>query len=71
MIIAVPADTAETTPETEPTVATPILQLLHKQPESESVSEAVPPTHIVVVPTIGGKVDITVTVVVVLHRPQE
>ena len=50
MIVAVPAPTPVTTPDNEPTVATPVPLLLHVPPEDASNNVVDVPAHIVVKP---------------------
>ena len=61
MIIEVPIATPETTPEADPTVATPVLLLLHVPPVTASVSVVVEPVQSVTVPRMAVGVGFTVT----------
>ena len=60
-MVLVPAATVETIPEVAPIVATPVLLLLHV-PLPASVSVAVDPRQIVVIPAIGAGVALTVVI---------
>jgi len=64
VIVAVPADAPVITPVEAPTVATPILLLLHVDVPEMSDSVDVPPTQTTIVPVIGAGVGLTVTFVV-------
>jgi len=57
----VPADTPVTIPVVDPTVATPILPLLHTPPPDTLLSVVVLPEHSVIVPVIDEGVLITLT----------
>lgn len=68
MITVVPSpETAVTTPELKPIVATKVLLLVHVPPAGKSVSAEVLPAHIVVVPLITPGAP-TVTDVVLLPQ---
>jgi hypothetical protein len=67
VIVALPKATPVTTPDV-PTVATPVLLLLHVPPEVASLSVADNPTHILGVPVIAA-IGETVATVVLLHTP--
>ena len=61
---AVPADTPPTTPVAAPTVAMPVLPLLHTPPPVASLSVVVCPTHTFIVPVMAAGAAIIVTVAV-------
>lgn len=64
MIVVVPAIVAETSPDDEPTVATPELLLVHEPPIEPSLSNDVSPAQMVVLPPIGPGSGLTVMAVV-------
>ena len=64
-IVAVPAITPVTTP-VDAIVATEVLALLHA-PLPSSLSDVVPPAHVVSVPAIAVGTGLTVTGVVLMH----
>ena len=59
---AVPADTPVTTPDAEPTVATPVLPEVHVPPAVASLSVVVSPAQTTAVPVIADGSGLTVTV---------
>lgn len=67
MIFAVPASTPVTIPELLPTVAMPVLPLVHVPPDGEELNVVVAPTHTVAVPVIADGVAFTVTTAVTLQ----
>ena len=52
--MAVPAETPVTTPDPDPTMATPKLPLVHVPPVEASLSEVVKPTQAFNVPVMGS-----------------
>ena len=66
VIFAVPAPTPVTTPLPEPTVATPVLPLVHAPPPA-SLSVMVRPAHTGVFPVMAAGVGLTVITVVVIQ----
>jgi hypothetical protein len=68
VIVAVPALTPVTTPDAVPTIATPVLLLLHVPPVEASARVVVLPTHVVSVP-VTGSIAFTVTTTLVLQPP--
>lgn len=62
-MVAVPAETAETAPEADPTVATPGLLLLHVPPDIAFIRDVALPAQIEVVPEIDEGVAFTVIVI--------
>ena len=62
-MVAVPADTPETTPA-ELTEAVSVLLLLHEPPVVPSLKEVVKPTHTLVVPPIAAGNGLTINVAV-------
>jgi hypothetical protein len=66
-MVDVPEATPPTTPVPEPTVATPVLLLLHEPPPVLLVSVVLLPTHMLVEPAIATGFADTVTVVVTLQ----
>lgn len=68
MIVVLPAPTPVTTPLEDPTVAMPVLLLLHVPPDVPSASAVAEPTHAVVVPVIAC-IGFTVTIAVMLQPP--
>ena len=60
-IIAVPAITPVTMPVPVPTVATPVLLLLHRPPAVTSNKATLAPSHITLVPVIAAGLGLTVT----------
>ena len=66
---AVPAETPVTIPVAEPTVATPVLLLLHIPPASESLKVTKAPGPRVDVPATGGPGIIQTTVKTVRTQP--
>jgi hypothetical protein len=68
VIVADPAATPETTPLTEPTIATEVLPLLHVPPTDASDRVAVNPIQYTEVsPPMGAGNGSTVTVVTAIH----
>ena len=71
MIVAVPADTALTTPVLALTVATAVLLDVYIPPDVAEVNVVVAPAHIVAVPvsasTLGSAFTVTVLVTLVEH----
>lgn len=65
-MVEVPDATPETIPELEPTVATPVLLLVHNPPPA-SLSVVIEPAHTSAVPLIDDGDGLTVTTVVVVH----
>ena len=65
-MVVVPAETPDTTPLSEPIVATEVL-LLQRPPATTSPNVTDDPAHTVVGPVIGLGVVLTVSVVIVLH----
>lgn len=59
-----PAVTPVTTPDTEPTVASATLLLLHEPPDVLFARAVVSPTHTLSVPVIGTGIGLTVIEVV-------
>lgn len=70
MITAVPALLPVTTPELEPTVATPVLPLVHVPPDGVELNVVVEPVHTVAVPVIEVGAVFTVTVAKAKHPPE-
>ena len=70
-MVTVPAATPVTTPVDEPTVAKPVLLLLHVPPVVAQASVVVAPSHTVSVPVIGNGFTLTFIVVVALVEPSE
>jgi hypothetical protein len=65
--VALPAATPVTIPDV-PTVATPVLLLLHVPPEAALLNVADNPTHMLGVPVIAA-IGETVATIVLLHAP--
>ena len=66
MIFAAPEATPVTMPEVEPTVAIPVLLLLHVPPVVPSPNVVVAPTHAEVLPVIASN-GVTVTIIEALQ----
>lgn len=62
-----PADTPVTIPVNDPTVAKPVLLLVHVPPALVLLKAVVNPAHTLVVPVIDAGGGFTVTVVVAMH----
>ena len=67
VINALPAKTPETTPEPEPTVAIPVLLLVHEPPPEASVNNVISPWHTYVLPAIADGSGFTVIGIVVMQ----
>ena len=64
-----PAVTPVTTPEPDPTVATPVAPLVHAPPDGEELRVVVAPVHNDAVPVIDEGVVLTVTGAITKHPP--
>ena len=64
-----PAATPETTPEPEPTVATPVLPLVQLPPDGDELKVVVAPVQTVAVPLIVPGAVLTVTVAMAKQPP--
>lgn len=67
-MVAVPADTPETRPD-GPTVAMPILLLLHDPPAVGQESDVLLPRQVAAVPEIAAGKILTVTLTLFEHPP--
>lgn len=70
VITDVPVATPVTTPEEEPTVAIPVLPLVHVPPDEVLLNVVVDPTHTFVVPVMVAGNGFTVTVAIEYTVPQ-
>jgi len=74
-MVEVPADTPDTTPVEEFTVATPVALLLHVPPVVVELKVVVDPAHTAVVPvmapTVGNGFTVTVTTLLARVVPPE
>lgn len=68
-MFALPAATPDTMPDPEPTVATPVLLLVHVPPDGEELSVVLAPVHTEAVPDIAPGVVLTVTEAMAKHPP--
>ena len=67
-MVSTPPAAPVTMPVVEPTVATPMLVLLHVPPVVASANVVEPPTHIVAVPDMAAGAPFTVTIAVELPQ---
>jgi hypothetical protein len=65
VIVAIPPAAPVTSPDADPTLAIPVLLLLHRP--LPSVNVVVDPAHNTVIPLIAGGNGFTVTIVLVKH----